>query len=88
MSKQNKTWPSLPTDEAAKEFVANSDLSEFNWNAAEPVNYEIEDKSARVNMRLPESQLAEIKAEAERRGVKYQRFMRELMDRGMQTLHR
>ncbi len=51
-----------------------------------PVRYEFEDKSARLNMRLPESQLAAIKAEAEKRGMKYQRFIRELIDRGMQTL--
>jgi predicted DNA binding CopG/RHH family protein len=37
-------------------------------------------------MRMPESQLEAIKAEAKKRGVKYQRFMRELLDRGMQTL--
>ena len=56
--------------------------------SAEPITHEFESKSSRVTMRLPESQLNKIKAEAEKRGVKYQRFMRELMERGMQTLHR
>jgi predicted DNA binding CopG/RHH family protein len=37
-------------------------------------------------MRMPESQLAKIKAEAEQRGMKYQKFMRVLMERGMQSL--
>ncbi len=37
-------------------------------------------------MRLPERPLAAIKAAAEKRGMKYQRFIRELIDRGLQTL--
>ncbi len=41
---------------------------------------------ARLNMRLPESQLATVKAEAGKRDMKYWRFIRELLDRGMQTL--
>lgn len=88
MSRSKKPWPSLPTDEAAEKFVAEADLSEYDWSAAEPVRYEFEDKSARVTMRIPESQLETIKAEAARRGVKYQRFMRELMERGMRSLPR
>ncbi|MCO6383984.1 MAG: hypothetical protein JXQ91_12695 [Vannielia sp.] len=86
MKTQEKPWPSLPSDAAAETFVEEADLSEFDWSAAEPARYEYEDKSARVTMRLPESQLAAIRAEAEKRGVKYQRFMRELMERGMRTL--
>jgi len=87
MNSSRKPWPSLPSDEAAEEFVANADLTDFDWSAAEPFSYEFADKSARVTMRMPESQLEVIKAEAQKRGVKYQRFMRELMDRGLQSLH-
>lgn len=86
MSKSKKPWPTLPTDEEAETFVEQADLSEYDWSVAEPVHYEFEDKSARVTMRMPESQLERIKAEAAKRGVKYQRFMRELMERGMRTL--
>ncbi|WP_339782137.1 CopG family antitoxin [uncultured Thalassospira sp.] len=87
MNTSKQQWPSLPTDEAAERFVEEADLSRFDWGAVEAVSYEFEDKSARVTMRLPESQLERIKAEASKRGIKYQRFMRELMERGMQTLH-
>ena len=86
MSKSKKPWPSLPTDEAAEEFVETADLSEYDWSAAEPVHYEFDEKAARVTMRMPERQLDQIKSEAARRGMKYQRFMRELLDRGMQSL--
>jgi len=86
MKKLKKKWPTLPTDEDAEVFVATADLSEYDWSAAELVSYEFEDKSARVTMRLPESQLENIKIEAAKRGIKYQRFMRELMERGLRYL--
>ena len=88
MSKSKKKWPTLPTDEAAEDFVAKADMSKYDWSAAEPARYEFEDKSARVTMRISEGQLDAIKAEAAKRGVKYQRFMRELIERGMHTLPR
>ena len=81
-----KPWPSLPTDEAAERFVEEADLSQYDWRLAEPVHHEFEQKNARVNIRMSESQLTAIKTEAQRRGIKYQRFMRDLLDRGMQTL--
>ena len=37
MSRSKKPWPTLPTDEAAEKFVAEADLSEFDWSAARPV---------------------------------------------------
>ena len=58
--------------------VARISLSEF----------ELRMKDASIHMRLPRGQLDEIKAEAERRGIPYQRFIRELIQRGMNTLSR
>jgi len=81
-----KPWPSLPTDEAAEAFVDRADLGEYDWGLAEPVTHEFARKDARVNMRMPERQLARIKDEAANRGIGYQRFMRELLERGMATL--
>lgn len=89
MSKpEKKPWPSLASDEAAEAFVAEADLTAYDWSLIEPLHHEFDEKSARVTMRMPERQLAAIKAEAERRGMKYQRLMRELLDRGMRSLHR
>lgn len=86
MSKSGKDWPQLKNHEEVDDFVADADLSQYDWGAIEVISHEFENKTARVNMRLPESQLAQIKAEAKKRGIKYQRFMRELMERGMQSL--
>jgi predicted DNA binding CopG/RHH family protein len=83
---EKKPWPKLETDDAFDAFITTADLSDYDWGPLEPTHYEFEEKAARVTMRLPESQLALIKAEASKRGLKYQRFMRELMERGLRTL--
>ena len=86
MAKTKKPWPVLESDDDVDEFVANADLTEYDLGKWEPISHEFEDKSARVTLRMPTRQLASIKAAAEQRGVKYQKFMRELMSRGMRTL--
>jgi len=40
-------------------------------------------KSARLNMRLPEDLLAAVKIAAADRGVPYQRFIRQLLERAL-----
>ena len=84
--KPKKPWPALKTDDEVDEFVASADLSEYEWGPLERVHHEFENKSERVTIRIPRGQLMHIKEEASKRGMKYQRFMRELMSRGFQTL--
>ncbi len=85
--KKLKNLPRLKSDKEAEDFVENADLSEYDLSGFKSVNFEFENKSATVSMRLPESQLAAVKAEAKKRGMPYQRFMREMIQRGMQALH-
>ncbi|MCP4181850.1 MAG: hypothetical protein GY761_00805 [Hyphomicrobiales bacterium] len=85
--KKLKSLPRLKTDKEAEDFVENADLSDYDLSGFKPVNFEFENKSATISMRLPESQLAAVKAEAKKRGMPYQRFMREMIQRGMQALH-
>jgi len=85
--KKLKNLPRLKSEKEAEDFVENADLSEYDLSGFKPVNFEFENKSATVSMRLPESQLAAVKAEAKKRGMPYQRFMREMIQRGMQALH-
>jgi predicted DNA binding CopG/RHH family protein len=69
--------------------VATADLTEYDLSGGVPLSQlEYLAKSASIHMRLPQEQLDQIKAEAQRRGVPYQRFMRELMQRGLGTLTR
>ncbi|MFE3836473.1 CopG family antitoxin [Pseudogemmobacter sonorensis] len=80
MNESKKPWPTLPTDEAAEKFVAESDLSEFDWSAATPVRYEFEKKAAALNMRVPKSLLDAVKSKAAARGIPMTRYVRMLLE--------
>ncbi|MGJ3261651.1 MAG: hypothetical protein ACFE0R_00305 [Salinarimonas sp.] len=41
MSEPRKPWPSLPSDEAAERFVAEADLSAYDWSLSEVVAHEL-----------------------------------------------
>lgn len=88
MSKPDrKPLPRLLSDEDAERFVEEADLTEFDLAGMVRLSeLERRAKNASIHLRLPQAQLDEIKAEAQKRGVPYQRFMRELMQRGMATL--
>jgi predicted DNA binding CopG/RHH family protein len=75
-----KPFPSFNTDEEAEEFVTNADLSEYDFSGFKRVRFEFQPKSARINMRLPESLLQSVKARASKRGIPYQRFIREALE--------
>ena len=81
--KKPKPLPEFKSDEAAEQFVNNADLSEYNLSGGETVRFEFEKKSARVNMRLPESLLEAVKKRAKRRGIPYQRFIRETLEKAV-----
>jgi predicted DNA binding CopG/RHH family protein len=74
-----KKIPTFHTDEEAEEFVATADLSEYDLSG-KLVQFEFEKKAARINMRLPESLLKSVKERAGKRGIPYQRFIREAVE--------
>jgi predicted DNA binding CopG/RHH family protein len=77
--------PKMTTDEEAEAFL-DQDLSDLDFSQFKPFRFEFANKTARVNMRLPQGQLDAVKKEAAKRGVPYQRFIRELGERGLETL--
>lgn len=79
-TKKLKSFPRFKTDEEAEHFVETADLSEYNFSAFKPARFEFEEKSARVNMRMPQSLLDAIKEQARFRGIPYQRFIREVLE--------
>ncbi len=85
-NKKLKQFPPLLTDEEAERFVDEADLSEYDFSGFKPMHFEFEKKEARVNMRLPQGQLDTVKLEAEKRGIPYQRFMREMIEIGLHSL--
>ena len=76
-----KKIPTFKTDEEAEEFVATADLSEYDLSGGQPVRFEFKKKSGRINMRLPEELLDAVKKKAEARGIPYQRYIRETLER-------
>ncbi|MET0588046.1 MAG: CopG family antitoxin [Novosphingobium sp.] len=67
MKARNKSMPSLGSDAAAEHFVASADLSEYDLSGFKPMRFEIEPKSAALNMRLPVSLLDAVKARTKAR---------------------
>ena len=83
--KRLEAIPPLESDREAEDFVAHADLSRYDLSGFRPAGFEFEKKSARINMRLPQSLLEAIKARAEKRGVPYQRYIREVLARALAT---
>lgn len=80
MKDRAKPLPHLETDEAAERFVDQADLTEYDLSEMKPTRFEFENKSARVTMRLPEPLLETVKAQAEARGMPYQRLIRQALE--------
>jgi predicted DNA binding CopG/RHH family protein len=71
-----KPIPTLRTDRAAEEFVANADLADCDLSGGQIVRFEMGPKDKAVSLRLPEKLLDAVRGAAKRRGVPYQRFIR------------
>ena len=80
MRKKLKKLPTLKSDKEAEEFVAKSDLTEYDLSGGEMMRFEFQPKSERVNMRLPRPLLEAVKAMAAKAGVPYQRFIRQTLE--------
>lgn len=74
--------PHMTTDQEARSFL-DQDLSDLDFSQFKPVRYEFAKKSARLTMRLPEALLDAVKAQAEKQGIPYQRYIREMLERSL-----
>lgn len=81
--KSLKPLPRLESDEEAERFVDTADLSQYDLSGFAPTRFEFEKKTAQVNLRMPESMLKALKDRARRRGIPYQRFIREALERAL-----
>lgn len=80
MPSKPKTIPLMTTDAAAEAFL-DHDLSDLDPAQFRPLNWEAFPKTARINMRLPEPLMEALKARAAKRGIPYQRLIREVLER-------
>jgi len=81
--KAPRKLPTLTTDREAEAFVENANLAEYDLSEMKPMRFEFARKEARINMRLPSELLAAVKRAAEKRGVPYQRFVRQALERAI-----
>jgi predicted DNA binding CopG/RHH family protein len=80
----DKSLPLFSSDDEAEDFVSSADLTSYDLSALTPTQFEFSSKDARVNMRLPAELLDAVKATAARKGMPYQRFIRQALE---QALH-
>ena len=79
-----KPLPKLRSDKEAEDFVATSDLTEYDLSGMRMMRFEFEPKSERVNLRLPRPLLDAVKATAAKAGLPYQRFIRQALETAVQ----
>ena len=70
--------PGLRTDKEAEAF-RDQDLSDLDFSQFQPAGFEFENKSERINMRVPKPLLDCVKRRASHRGIPYPRFIRALI---------
>ena len=80
----DKSIPLFSSDDEAEAFVASADLTKYDLSALTPTQFEFSSKDARVNMRLPAELLDAVKATAARKGMPYQRFIRQVLEHALQ----
>lgn len=75
-----KPMPSLRSDAAAERFVETANLADYDLSGFKPMRFEIEPKSAALNMRLPKALLDAVKDKARAKGIPYTRYVRLLLE--------
>jgi predicted DNA binding CopG/RHH family protein len=78
-----KAFPILTSDEEAEDFVANTDLTQFDWSDMKRVKFEFQAKDASVNLRLPKALLDAVRSRAQADGIPYQRFIRLALEQSL-----
>lgn len=81
-----KTIPEFRTDKDAEDFVATADLSQYDLKG-EVVHFELRRKNRAVSLRLPETLLDAVRAQAKRADVPVQRFIRLAIERALSSAH-
>jgi len=74
-----KKVPLFESDQEAEAFL-DQDLSDLDFSQFKPMHFELEPKTASLNMRLPAALLDAVKARAKARGIPYTRYVRMLLE--------
>jgi predicted DNA binding CopG/RHH family protein len=80
----SKKLPALRSDKEAEELV-DKDLSEYiSAENLEPFPFEYRPKQRSVNLRISDELLKAVRAAARRRGIPYQRYIRQALELALQ----
>jgi len=87
-AKLKKKFPHFKSDAEVEAFVANADLSEYDFSDFRPMSEvlaetELQRKSKTITFRLSETLLDMLKAEAKAQDMPYQRLMRHILAKGL-----
>jgi predicted DNA binding CopG/RHH family protein len=83
-NRQAKPLPYFSTDDEAEAFVDNADLTQYDLSGGTRLSeFEFNKKSARINLRVPESLISAVKARAKERNMPYQRLIREAIEKSL-----
>jgi predicted DNA binding CopG/RHH family protein len=77
-----RSMPVMTSDEEA-EALLDGDLSDLDFAAFRPLDWERQPKTARINLRVPQGLVDVQKAKSKERGVPYQRLVREAVERAV-----
>jgi predicted DNA binding CopG/RHH family protein len=80
MKTESKKMPTLRSDAEAEKFVDTANLEEYDLSGFKPMLFEYEEKSAVINMRLPQNLLDAVKMKAKSKGIPYTRYVRALLE--------
>lgn len=83
MSAQFKPWPPLRTDEEAEEFVANADLTEYDFSGFKKTNFEFEPKREKISLELSEKLLEAVKTRANEKNMPYTQFIEQVLEQAV-----
>jgi predicted DNA binding CopG/RHH family protein len=81
MKNKTQQLPSLPSDEAAEDFVSTADLSSYDLTGFKHAKFEFQPKAAALNLRLPQNLLNALKAKAKAQGIPYTRYVRLVLEK-------
>lgn len=83
MREEYKPWPDLNTDEEAEDFVANSDLTEYDWSKFKKVHFEFTPKREQLCLDIPDTLLAAVKAKAREKELSYTQYIERILEQAV-----
>jgi predicted DNA binding CopG/RHH family protein len=81
----NRKLPAFETDKQAEDFL-DRDLSDYiSAENFAPFQFEYQPKRKSVNLRLSRELLSAVRADARRRGIPYQRYIRQALEAALRS---